>query len=63
MSVYRDYYKSQAEKQKRQFEKPKRVKKFCWKLETIVEFMEGRCPQDGCPHRGSFGCLEVELVG
>jgi len=58
MSVYKDYYKAQAEKQKRQYEEPKRTKRFCWKLETYVEFIGVRCAQEACPHRHTVGCVE-----
>lgn len=63
MSIYKDYYKGEAEKQKRRFERPKRIKRFCWKLETYVEFISAKCSQDGCFHRHSAGCVEdVRLV-
>ena len=58
MSAYGRYYKAKAEQQKRQFEEPKRVKKFCWKLGTDVEFTDGKCPQEGCLDRHSKGCME-----
>jgi len=63
MTAYREYYKGQDEKQKRQYDKPKRVKKFCWKLGTDVQFEGARCLQDGCLHRHSEGCMEdVRMV-
>lgn len=64
MSAHKDQYKAEAERLKRQFEGPKRTKRFCWRLETYVEFIDARCSQDGCPHRHSEGCIEdVRLVG
>ena len=62
MSVYRDYYRGQEEKMKRQFEKPKPIRKYCWKLEIYVEILDGKCQRRSCPYRGSVGCLEVELA-
>lgn len=59
LSAYEKYYRGQREKQKRQYDTPKRVKKFCWKLRTDVRFEGVRCLQDGCPHRHSAGCMEV----
>lgn len=58
MGYYEKYYKGQREMQKRQYEKPKRTKRFCWKLETYVEFLDARCAQDACPHKHSTGCVE-----
>lgn len=64
MSVHRDQYKAEAERLKRQYESPKRTKRFCWKLGTYVDFIGTRCSQDDCPYRYSEGCVEdARLVG
>lgn len=58
MNAYEKYYRGQAEKQKRQYDPPKRTKRFCWLLETYVDFIGTRCAQDACPHKHTVGCME-----
>lgn len=63
MSVYRDYYKAKHEQQKRQFDAPGRIKKYCWEINATIEFVEGHCQQEGCTHRFKSGCHEVIRSG
>ena len=65
MSAYKDYYKGQEEKVRRDTGRTeqKSIKRWCWKITAHVRFLSGRCMMEGCPDRHTAECIEdVRLV-
>jgi len=58
MDTNRDHYRREATQLRKQFEGPKRWKRYCWKIGTEVEFEGTKCTQSGCPERFAQGCME-----
>ena len=59
--AFSSYYKGEDAKSKREAGRTpdKPVKKYCWKMETVVRFMDGKCMLEGCIDRKTEGCLQV----
>jgi len=59
--AFNKYYKTEDARSKREAGRTpfKPVKKYCWKRETTVRFMDGKCMLEGCTDRKTEGCLQV----